>query len=99
MSDIIHSVAFTLIHEPGSALENAFLADGRRILTAIPGVREFRVLRQVSAKNPYRFGFSMRFATQADYDAYNAHPDHLAFVGERWQKEVAAFLENDSIDM
>ena len=99
MPDIIHSVAFSLIHAPDSEAERTFLLDARRILTAIPGVRAFQVLRQISAKNPYRFGFTMRFATQADYDAYNAHPDHLAFVGERWRGEVAAFLENDAIEM
>lgn len=99
MPDIIHSVAFSLIHDPESEAEKAFLADGRRILTAIPGVLAFQVLRQVSSKNPYRFGFTMRFATVAGYEAYNAHPDHLAFVRDRWQKEVAAFLENDSVEI
>ncbi len=99
MADIIHSVAFTLVHEPGSAGEEAFLADGRRILTGIPGVRDFQVLRQVSGKNPYRFGFTMRFASNAAYEAYNAHPAHVAFVRDRWQKEVAAFLENDSLEL
>jgi hypothetical protein len=37
----------------------------------------------------------MEFASQAAYDGYNAHPDHVRFVEERWLKEVADFLEID----
>jgi Stress responsive A/B Barrel Domain len=80
---------------PGSAEEKKFLADGPRILTAIPGVQKFEALRQVSSKNDYAFGFSMEFADQAAYDGYDQHPDHVAFVRDRWQREVEKFLEID----
>ena len=92
---IRHTVAFRLKHPQGSAAEAAFIADGRRILTAIPGVTNFEALRQVSAKNGFAFGFSMEFADQAAYDGYNDHPDHVAFVRDRWLKEVDDFLELD----
>ena len=92
---IRHTVAFTLRHEPGSAEAESFLADGTRILTGIPGVEGFECLRQVSAKNPHQYGFSMEFADQAGYSAYNDHPDHVAFVAERWVPEVSDFLEAD----
>lgn len=92
---IQHSVIFTLKHADGSAQEQKFLEDGRAILSSIPVVRNFRVFRQVSPKNDYKFGFSMEFADQAAYDAYNAHPLHASFVSERWEKEVEAFLEID----
>jgi hypothetical protein len=52
-------------------------------------------LAQVSPKNDYRFGFSMEFANLAAYDAYNTHPDHVAFVRDRWIPEVEDFLEID----
>ena len=55
----------------------------------------FEQLRQVSPKNDYRFGFSMEFADQAAYTRYNEHPDHVAFVRDRWKKEVTDFLEID----
>ena len=67
------------------------------ILKTIPGVQAFERLRQVSPKNDYAFGFSMEFADQAAYDAYNTHPDHVAFVRGRWIPEVAAFMEIDYI--
>ena len=92
---ILHSVIFSLKHEKDSAQERQFLEDGERILTSIEGVSEFQVFRQVSVKNDYNFGFSMEFACQADYDAYNAHPLHTAFVKERWEIEVERFLEID----
>ncbi|WP_127496648.1 Dabb family protein [Paenibacillus glycanilyticus] len=92
---IQHSVIFTLKHAEGSEQERLFLEDGKAILSSIPTVQQFRVFRQVSPKNDYKFGFSMEFADQAAYEAYNAHPLHVAFVSERWEKEVEAFLEID----
>jgi hypothetical protein len=92
---IRHTVAFTLRHEPGSPAETAFLEDGRRTLTAIPGVRDFAVSRQVSPKSGYRFQFAMSFADASAYDAYTTHPSHVAFVEQRWVPEVAEFEELD----
>jgi len=92
---IQHMVIFDLKHEKGSAAEGKFLADGKSILTRIPMVRDFRVLDQVSPKNDYDYGFSMVFASQADYESYNNHPEHAAFVENRWKKEVTRFLEID----
>ena len=92
---IRHTVAFRLKHAAGTAEEAQFLAEGPRILAAIPGVEKFEALRQVSPKNDFAFGFSMEFADQAAYDGYNRHPDHVAFVRDRWVPEVEAFLEID----
>jgi len=91
---IRHTVSFTPRHDPGSPEEADFLAAGAA-LASIPGVEAFEVLREVSPKNGYRFGFSMEFADQAAYDGYNEDPRHVAFVQERWIPEVADFLEID----
>ena len=96
---ICHTVVFTLKHADGSAEEKKFLADAKNILAAIPGVEKFEQLRQVSPKNEYRFGFSMEFAGQAAYSAYNDHPDHAAFVRDRWLAEVESFLEIDYLPL
>lgn len=92
---IQHTVVFRLIHPVGSAESQDFLDTGRAILTAIPGVTEFTVREQVSAKSDLTHQFSMVFADQDAYDAYDAHPAHRAFVAERWEREVAEFQEYD----
>jgi hypothetical protein len=91
---IRHTVVFRLKHPSGSREETAFL-DAAKILAAIPGVEKFERLREVSPKNGYAFGLAMQFADQAAYDGYNTHPDHVAFVRDRWMKEVDDFLEVD----
>ena len=78
----------------GSPAEERHSWDAQ-LLAAIPGVEKFEQLRQISPKNDYRFGFSMEFADQAAYSSYNDHPDHVAFVRDRWMPEVEAFLEID----
>ncbi|WP_421760002.1 Dabb family protein [Devosia sp.] len=93
---IRHTVIFTLKHAHGSLQEKAFLRDAK-VLTEIPGVKKFEQLKQVSPKNNYQFGFSMEFADQAAYTAYNVHPKHVKFVKERWEREVEAFLEIDYV--
>lgn len=94
---IRHTVAFRLKHPDGSPAERAFLEEGQRVLSAIPGVRNFELLREVSRKNGFTFGFSMEFTDQAAYDGYSNHPDHNRFVQERWVKEVEEFLEIDYV--
>jgi hypothetical protein len=94
---IRHMAIFTLKHSPDSAETAAFLRDGAEILSAIPVVMNFEVLRQVSVKCDFQYGFSMEFADQAAYNTYNNHPDHQAFVAKRWDTEVAAFQEIDLV--
>ena len=91
---IRHTVAFTLVHTEGSAGERDFLQAAERLAT-IPGVEAFELLAEVSPKNGYRFGISMEFADRPAYERYNAHPDHIRFVQERWLPEVSDFLELD----
>lgn len=91
-----HSVFFKLHHAPGSIEESDFLAKAKA-LASIPGVGNFQVLEETSPKNDFRFGLSMVFENQAGYDAYNNHPDHVAFVQDVWLKEVEAFQEIDHI--
>ena len=93
---IRHTVVFSLKHAAGSAEEADFL-NTAKILANIPGVDRFEQLRQVSPKTDYAFGFSMEFADQAAYTAYNDHPDHTAFVQGRWIPEVAKFMEIDYV--
>lgn len=93
---IRHAALFRLKHAKGSAAEAAFLK-AADVLIAIPGVENFETLRQVSLKNEFSFCFAMEFASQKEYDSYNQHADHVAFVRDRWVPEVEAFMEIDTV--
>ena len=95
---IEHTVTFRLKPPPGSAEEAAFL-DTAATLAGLPGVRNFTIRRQISPQLDHTFGITMRFASQADYDAYTAHPAHVEFVQTRWLSEVASFQEADFIPL
>jgi hypothetical protein len=91
---IRHTVMFNLRHAKGSLMERSFLRDAD-VLATIPGVENFEKRRQVSAKCEYAFSFAMEFKDQKAYDGYNKHPKHVAFVRDRWDREVAKFMEAD----
>jgi heme-degrading monooxygenase HmoA len=91
---IRHTVGFRLKHPAGSAEERSFF-DAARRLGSLPGVHRFEMLRQVSRKNDYQYGLSMEFWDDKAYQGYNDHPEHVAFVRDRWLPEVAAFMEID----
>lgn len=93
---IFHTVAFRLKHRLGSAEEGAFLA-AAQALEKIPSVQRIDQYRQISPKNNFTFGFSLTFAGDKAYAAYNEHPDHIAFVRDRWIPEVAEFMEIDYV--
>jgi len=97
-SRIRHLVVFTLRHEEASPEAEAFLA-ALRSLSAIDGVADFEVVRQIGLKNNYQFAVTMDFASRAAYDAYNGHPDHVAFVSDRWNAEVTDFMEIDLTEL
>jgi hypothetical protein len=93
---IRHTVVFSLVHPLGSAPEASFL-EAAWALSRIPGVQRYEQLRQVSTKSEFTFGFSMEFDDEPAYEAYNVHPDHVAFVQTRWLAEVAVFQELDFV--
>ena len=91
---IRHTVVFKLKHASGSQQERDFLQKAQK-LAHISSVKNFECLRQVSKKNAFEFGLSMEFASTADYQFYNEHPDHVQFVKTRWIPEVTDFMEID----
>ena len=93
---IRHTVVFCLKHEKDSAEELSFFTAAKK-LANIRGVENFEMLRQISTKSGFDYGFSMEFADQAAYGRYNDHPDHVAFVRDRWVPEVERFLEIDYV--
>jgi len=91
---IIHTVVFRLKHEPGSHEEKNFLNAARQ-LASIPDVRNLQSFRQIGKKNNFDFGLSMEFNSIKEYETYNQHDDHLAFIEDFWVNGVEEFLEID----
>ena len=92
---IEHIVIFSLKHDKGSLEEEKFLGDSESILSPITGVKNFKVLKQISPNNDYDFGFTMEFDDKLAYETYLTHPTHVSYVKKRWLKEVSKFLEID----
>ena len=95
---IQHTVAFRLRHPKGSVEEAEFLRRARE-LRHLPGVLDFRVLRQIGTKNRYTHALSMHFVSADAYRGYDGHPDHVAFVEGVWLPEVEEFVELDYVEM
>lgn len=98
LQGIKHMVVFNLVYEKGSEEARTFLGDAKRLLSVIPGVRNFQAYQQISPKNNYTYGLSMLFTDAATYDAYSNHPVHVEFVEKRWLSEVTEFMEIDFVD-
>ncbi len=39
----------------------------------------------------------MEFDDEQSYDFYNEHADHVAFVNDRWKREVESWQEIDYV--
>jgi len=59
---------------------NTMMAEGRRVLSAIPGVREVATGRAVKEDAEYRYTWLVRFCHPAVIDSYREHPVHVAFA-------------------
>jgi len=58
----------------------AMIAEGRRVLSAIPGVREVFTGEAVQKDAAYRYTWLVRFCHPAVIDSYRNHPAHVAFA-------------------
>lgn len=56
------------------------MAEGRRVLGAIPGVRQVFTGTAIQDGARYRYCWNVRFCHPAVVDSYREHPDHLAFA-------------------
>jgi len=75
--------------DPAASVDvEAMMAEGRRVLAAIPGVREVFTGRALNHKAPYSFCWNVRFCHPAVVDSYREHPDHKAFA-DTWFRPVA----------
>jgi len=73
----------------------SMIAEGQRILAAIPGVRAVTAGRAVQNDAGFHYTWLVRFCHPAVIDSYREHPEHVAFANNSF-RPVAA--ERISID-
>ncbi len=73
----------------------AMMAEGRRVLSRIPGVREVMTGEAVKEGADYRYCFLVRFVHQAVIDSYRHHPDHVAFADNLFRPFAADRISID----
>ncbi len=61
------------------------MAEGKRVLGAIPGVREVVCGSAIQTEASYRYAWLVRFVHPAVIDSYRNHPDHRAFADNRFR--------------
>lgn len=73
----------------------ALMAEGRRVLGAIPGVREVFTGTAVQEGARYRYCWNVRFCHPAVIQSYRNHPAHLDFADHRFRPVAADRLGID----
>ncbi|MCM4166473.1 hypothetical protein KCTC52924_03405 [Arenibacter antarcticus] len=91
---IHHSVIFNLKHVKGSERKKRFFEAVKK-LGLLPGVLNFKILKQTNSMNTFDYGISMDFVNQITYDNYSNNPEHSKFIEEYWSKDVIDFIEID----
>jgi fructose-bisphosphate aldolase class II len=61
------------------------IAEGERVLSAIPGVREVFTGTAVKDDARYRYTWLVRFCHSAVIDSYREHPDHVAYADQHFR--------------
>ncbi len=76
------------------------IAEGRRVLSAIPGVREVFTGAAVQDDARYRYTWLVRFCHPAVIDSYRKHPDHVIFADKHFRPVASERISIDyqSID-
>ena len=88
-----HIVIFWTDPENPAAADE-LVAGAKKHLGDIPGVRSFHAGKMVGSHrgvvdSSYQVALNLQFATKQDQDAYQVHPQHLAFVeamSPLWQR-------------
>jgi fructose-bisphosphate aldolase class II len=77
----------------------AMMAEGRRVLSAIPGVLEVVTAEALRDDAAYRYSWLVRFCHPAVVDSYRNHPDHLAFADQHFRPVAGKRISIDYQDV
>ena len=79
-----HLIVYNVEATPDFDAE-AMMAEGRRVLGAIPGVREVFTGEAVEEGSRYRYCWLVRFAHPKVIDSYREHPEHVRFANRHFR--------------
>lgn len=75
------------------------MAEGRRVLSTIPGVREVFTGNAVREGSRYHYSWLVRFCNPAVIDSYREHPAHIAFADQRFRPIAGDRISADYQEM
>lgn len=73
----------------------AMIAEGRRVLATIPGVREVVTGQALKEDAQYRYAWLIRFCHPAVIDSYREHPLHAAFADNHFRPVAGGRISID----
>lgn len=74
------------------------MAEGRRVLSSIPGVTEVFTGHAVQQDAGYRHCWVVRFTDRSVIDSYRDHPDHQRFANDRFRPYAGGRISIDFED-
>ncbi|MGM0595045.1 MAG: ketose-bisphosphate aldolase [Pseudomonadota bacterium] len=83
-NEVAHVIIYNTSESDGEKVA-AMMAEGRRVLSTIPGVREVVTGTAVKEGAQYRHTWLVRFCHPAVIDSYRDHPDHVAFADRHFR--------------
>jgi fructose-bisphosphate aldolase class II len=78
---VVHLIVYNVEGLDAAGMQE-MMAEGRRVLGAIPGVREVFTGEAVQTDAAYRYTWLVRFCHPAVIDSYRDHPAHVAFADQ-----------------
>ncbi|MBI3771088.1 MAG: class II fructose-bisphosphate aldolase [Gammaproteobacteria bacterium] len=78
-NEVEHLIIYNA-HDGDEQQIEAMMAEGRRVLATIPGVRRVFTGRAQREEAKYRYCWLVRFAHPKVVESYRDHPDHVAFA-------------------
>ncbi len=96
--DVEHLIIYNVegLDEAGA---REMMAEGRRVLGTIPGVRRVFTGESVKTDAGYRYSWLVRFCHPAVIDSYREHPAHQAFADQRFRPVAGGRISIDYLSV
>ncbi|WP_456378620.1 ketose-bisphosphate aldolase [Thiolapillus sp.] len=82
-----------------TASAKKMIAEGRRVLSTIPGVREVFTGEAMKEDDKYRYTWLVRFCHPKVIDSYREHPAHVAFADNHFRPVAGERMSIDYIEI